>query len=137
MSSLTDYAEQQILGAMFRGGSVTWPANWYVRLYTTAPLDDGTGGTEVSAPSYAPVEVANSATNFSDPGITGGVSNLITIEFPAIEEAWGEVKGVALADADTGGNLWLVGAISPAKNVTLGQSPLQFAVGDLAFTLDN
>lgn len=137
MASLTDYAEQQILGAMFRGGSLSFPGNWYVALFTTSPLDDGSGGVEVTGTGYARVEIANASANWTDPGIYGTVSNVIAIEFPAIEAAWGEVVAAGLYDASTAGNLWAVGAVSPAKVVTLGQSPLQFAVGDLQFQLDN
>lgn len=104
--------------------------SWDVALFTTAPLTDGTGGVEVTGTGYARVSFAGS--NFTAPDATRVISNSIAIEFPAIEAAWGEVKAAGLYD---GSDLWLVGGVSPSKVVTLGQSPLQFAVGDLQFQL--
>lgn len=104
--------------------------SWDVALFTTAPLADGTGGVEITGTGYARVAFAGS--DFTAPDATRVIANSIAIEFPAIEAAWGELKAAGLYD---GTDLWLVGAITPGKVVTLGQSPLQFAAGDLTFTL--
>lgn len=135
MASLTDDTAANIINALLRGNSFSPPTSYWVALFTTSPGDDGTGGVEVSGTGYARVELANDSASFSDPGTTRTTTNEGAIEFPPIEAAWGEVVAVGLYDADTAGTLWMKGAISPSKNVTLGQNPLQFAPGDLQFSL--
>lgn len=101
-----------------------------VALFTTAPLADGTGGVECSAPSYGRVAFAGS--DFTAPDATRTIANSIAIEFPAIEETWGDIRAVGCYE---GTDLVLIGAMSPSKFVALGQSPLTLAPGDMTFSL--
>ena len=135
MASLTDDTAAAVINALFRGGTLSPPATYYAALFTTSPGDDGTGGVEVTGTGYSRVEIANASGSFTDPGSTRTTTNAIAIEFPAIEGAWGNVVAIAIMDASTGGNVVMKGAVSPSKVVTLGQNPVQFAVGDLQFSL--
>lgn len=99
-------------------------------LYTTAPLADGTGGVEVSQPSYARVAFAGS--DFTAADATRTISNSTVLEWPLHTEAWGQIKAVGFIEGTT---LQLVGGISPARNVVLGQSAFQLDVGDVQVTL--
>jgi hypothetical protein len=99
-------------------------------LYTTAPLADGTGGVEVSQPSYA--RVAFSGADFTAADATRTISNSTVMEWPLHTEAWGQIKAVGFIEGST---IKLVGGISPARNVVLGQSAFQLDVGDVQVTL--
>ena len=46
--SFSDYLENKILAHTFSGTTFTPASTLYLALYTVAPSDDGTGGTEVS-----------------------------------------------------------------------------------------
>lgn len=62
MSGLSDYTAKNLLNWV--SGGVAEPAlpSVYLALFTTAPADAGTGGTEVTGGSYARVQVAGAAT---------------------------------------------------------------------------
>ena len=60
--ALTDYAENKLVDAVFRGQALGAPATFYVALFTTA-CSDSAPGTEVSGGSYARVTVTSSLAN--------------------------------------------------------------------------
>lgn len=146
MSALSDYLENKLADFLFRGQAYSAPASLYVALFTESPTDAG-GGTECTGGSYARVSMACSLANWSgtqgagttvaSSGTGGTISNNIAITFPAPLEAWGTVVSVGLYDSPTSGNLLLWGAVSPSKTVNNGDSPPQFAPGDLQFQIDN
>jgi hypothetical protein len=93
------------------------PATVYIALWTTAPANDGTGGTEVttSGTAYARQAITTS-TGFSAVSGTNPetMTNANTITWAAATANYGTVVGASIMDASTGGNLlW---------NVTLGAS---------------
>lgn len=108
-ASFSDYTIKKILDHIFGATSYTPPTNLYAALFTVAPLNDGTGGTEVSGGSYARVTVANNTTNF--PNATGAWPNQIVkkngtlIQFPTATANWGTVVAMGFYDASSGGNL--------------------------------
>lgn len=146
MSALSDFLENALVDHIFRGQSFAAPANLYVALLTASPTDAG-GGTECTGGSYARVTVACSLANWSgtqgagttvaSSGTGGTISNNIAITFPTPTAAWGTVVAVGIYDAASAGNLLAWGAVSPSKTVNNGDSPPQFAPGDLQFQLDN
>ena len=46
--SFSDYLENKILAHVFSATTFTPAGTMYLALYTVAPADDGTGGTEVT-----------------------------------------------------------------------------------------
>jgi hypothetical protein len=123
MSSFSDALAIELL-EVIRGKT------YDVALYTTAPLADGTGGVEVSQPSYTRIAFAGSDFTAADAART--ISNSTVLEWPLHTEAWGQVKAVGFIEGTT---IQLIGGISPARNVVVGQSPFQLDVGDIQVTL--
>ena len=62
--SFTDYAENKLVDALFRGQTLGTPTTWYVGLDTVSCTETG-GGTEVTGGSYARVAVTASLANFA------------------------------------------------------------------------
>jgi hypothetical protein len=145
VTALTNYQENKLVDHLFRGQTYAAPSNLYVALYTESPTDAG-GGTECTGGDYARVTVACSLANWSgtqgagttaaSSGTGGTISNNIAVTFPTPSASWGTVVAVGLLDASTSGNLLYWGAVSPSKTVSNGDSPPQFAPGDLQFQID-
>jgi hypothetical protein len=141
--ALTDYAENKIVDAVFRGQSLGAPATFYVALYTAACNDAG-GGTEVTGGSYARVAVTSSLANWAgtqsagsttaSSGTGGQTSNNAAITFPAPTGNWGTITHFALLDASTAGNMWVCQSLTASKNVSSGDAAPSFAVGALTVT---
>lgn len=144
--ALTDYAENKIVDALLRGQAIGAPAIGYVALFTTCPTDS-TGGTEVSGGSYARVAVSASLSNWAgtqsagstvaSSGTGGTSSNNGTITFPAPTANWGVVQCWGLADASSGGNLWIYSALTTSKTINNGDAAPSFAAGAVTFQIDN
>src|SRR5690242_11433971 len=146
MAALTDYAENKIIDALFRGQSLGAPATWYIGLFTANPTDTG-GGTEVTGGSYARVSVTASLANWAgtqaagsttaSSGTGGTTSNNVVITFPAPTANWGVVTGFGLFDASSAGNLWEYAALTVNKTINNGDAAPSFAIGALTFQIDN
>lgn len=146
MGAKSDYLENKLIDAIFRGQTYTPPATLYVALLTAAPSDAG-GGTEVSGGSYARVGVTASLANFSgtqsagsttaSSGTGGTTSNNGAITFPAPTANWGSVTHWGIYDASSGGNLLYYAALTTAKTVNNGDAAPSFAAGALTVQEDN
>lgn len=144
MANLTDFAENKLIDAIFRGQASGLPATWHVGLFTAAPNDAG-GGTEVSGGSYARAAVTASLANFAgtqsagsttaSSGTGGVTSNNNAVTFPVPSANWGSITHFALFDASSGGNMWIHGALTVAKTVNNGDPAPSFAAAALTFTL--
>jgi hypothetical protein len=125
MAGLTDFAENAVANALYRG--VTFPvlSTIYWALFTTLPDGElGTGGTEVTATGYARAATTCNTTNFKDPSTAtqGQVQNLTKIVWPVQNAAIPTpVLGFGWYDASSGGNLWLVIDSADVSVDALGQ----------------
>lgn len=145
MAALSNYLENKILDAIFRGQTMPSIPTLYFACHTAAPTDTG-GGTECTGGSYARVAVTASLVNFSgtqamgsttaSTGTSGTTFNNIDIQFPSPTANWGTVIGMGVYDASTSGNLLMYGPISPAKVVNSGDLPPKWSIGQWAFQLD-
>ena len=141
--SLTDYAENKLIDAVFRGQSLGAPATWYVGLLTSA-CSDSSAGTEVSGGSYARVAVTAGLTQWAgtqsagstsaSSGTGGQTSNNAAITFPAPTANWGSVTHFALYDAASGGNQWVCQSLTTGKTVNNGDAAPSFSAGALTVT---
>jgi hypothetical protein len=146
MAAMSDYLENKIIDAMFRGQAFTMPATIHVALHTAAPTES-TGGTEVTGGSYARVAVASSLANWAgtqaagsttaSSGNTGTTSNNGAVTFPAPTANWGTITHFALMDASTAGNVLFYGSLNTSKTVNSGDAAPQFAAGALSLQIDN
>lgn len=145
MSDLTNHAENKIIDAMFRGQALGAPGNWHFALLTAAADPEVGTLTEISGGSYARVSVAASLANFAgtqsagsttaSTGTGGKTSNNAVIAFPAPTANWGIATHMALYDASTGGNAWIVRALATPKTINNGDPAPSFAAADFDFTL--
>lgn len=146
MAAFTDFAENKIVDAVFRGQPLGAPATLYVGLFTAAPSDAG-GGVEAVGGSYARVAVVSNLANWAgtqaaastvaSSGTSGTTSNNAKITFPAPTAAWGVVTHFGLFDAATGGNLWVYAALPLPKTINAGDAAPSFEIGALTFQVDN
>jgi hypothetical protein len=134
MGGKSDYLENAILDHILGGGDYTRPATVYIALFTTAPVDAGTGGTEVSGNNYSRASVTNNNTNWPAAS-SGSKSNGTTITFPTASGSWGTIVAFGIYDASTSGNLLYYGSLSTAQVIANGNT-LSFSAGNLTITED-
>ena len=116
MAAMSDWLENAVLDLVLRGTPYLGASTIYAALFITPTTDSG-GGTEVSGPSYARVQVAT----FNVPvgGITSNASNA---QFPTASENWGLVTHFALYDSVTAGNLLYHGPLTASKTINAGDT---------------
>jgi len=123
MSEISDYLEDALLNHVLRNVALTSPTTVYLALFTSDPMDDGSG-TEVSGSGYARQPIA-----FGAP--SGGiVANTAAESFTASGGNFGTVSHAALFDAVTGGNLLFHTPLDASEVVNDGGT-LTFAIGDV------
>jgi hypothetical protein len=129
MPAMTDILEDRVINHFFRGTSQTSPATVYLGLFTAAPAEAGTGGTEVSGGAYA-----RQAITFGAPS-AGATDNTGTITFPTATANWGTVIGVGIFDASTAGNLFIYQALSQSQTINTGGT-FSIATGNADLSFD-
>lgn len=147
MTAKSDYLENKLIDWLFRGQTYTPPATLYFALLTTSTDDDGSPLVEVSGGSYVRVGVAASLTNFAgtqstgsttaSTGNTGSTSNNSAITYPAPTADWGNITGLAIYDAPTGGNMLFYTVLTTPKTVNNGDAAPTFAAGAFTYQEDN
>ncbi|SFM12767.1 phage tail fiber protein [Nitrosomonas communis] len=134
MSSATNVLEESIGNHLLRTATWPKPAGIYIALFTTLPLEDGTGGVEVSGGNYARVQNGPSDTAWNAPtGGNGEFSNAAAIVYGAPNANWGNVVGAGIYDASTGGTLLAVANLDTARNIVAGDPAPNFPAGALKF----
>ena len=123
MSEMSDFLENALLDHALGTSALSAPANVFLALFTSDPLDDGSG-TEVSGNGYARQTMAMGAAS-------GGIaSNTAAESFTASGGNFGTVTHAAIFDAVTAGNL-LFHTILDAPEVVNDGGTLTFAIGDV------
>lgn len=135
VGSLALYAENKVLEHAVGKTSWTMPSGPYLALLTTAATDEDGGGV------VEPTGVGNYA-RITCPGTNWGaaaageIANSAAIEFAECADTnWGNIKGFALYNAITGGEMIFHGEITTPKDINIGDTA-KFAIGDLEVTLD-
>lgn len=137
MAGMIDSFEAAVLDHVTDGGGgTTNPTNWYVALYTAAPNEDGTGGTECSATEYQRQSMANTDWAAAASGQPSTVSNANTVTFPSATSSWGTITHFGLCSAGTKGvsDVQIWGALDVSKAVTSGDT-VSFAASSLTIQL--
>lgn len=92
----SNFTKSGIANNQFGGAAFATPATWVIKFFTNTLNAAGTGGIEIGADGYEPIEIPNNTTNF--PSTTTGVkSNALLIESAEITEE-AEVRGIGLFD---------------------------------------
>lgn len=136
----TDAREVLIANSQFGGGATTWaPGTWYLGLSTTTPADDGTGFTEPSGGGYARVAVLNDSTRWELASTSGGVTskaNKTAFTFPNPTGNWGQITHYGFFTASSGGTPEYTNPLDTSINPKTGNTPVEFAAGQLVMTFD-
>jgi hypothetical protein len=135
MASLSDLGEALVADLLFGTIATDWtrPAamnTLKIKLWTTLPAEDGTGGTEVSGGSYAAQSITNSDANFSRTGSV--VSNVGAITFTTATAGWGTVVGITIEDNSD--NIIAIKSLTANKLIETGDT-FQIAAGALTVTV--
>ena len=116
---------------LLTGAGLTRPASIYVALYTVAPTATG-GGTECTGSGYARIEHATwVAATAAEPAVA---VNSGAITFTVAGGAWGDIVGIGLHSAITGGTFLAYGTIT-AKTIATGDTA-SFASGALSVSIN-
>jgi len=121
--SLSDNAENKILSHSV--GKSTWDpvGNVYIALYRVAP-NEATDGTEVPTTENGIVtgysRFPTSPSSWTDPA-AGSIKNEVKFEFGPASVAWGEIQGVAVINASSGGTPIWYGTFSSPRTVVAGE----------------
>ena len=137
MAALTNYTENKLLDQLFRTGSFTKPTALYIGLATAVADAEAGTITEVTGGSYARVARNPLDANWDAAVANNGTTaNTASIQFPAATADWGTITHFFIADAITGGNIWMINALTSARTITNGTTP-SFGAGALTFQIDN
>ena len=140
MGALSNYLESGILNHIFRGTRLT---NWdilYVGLvssYSASALEGGVTA-EITNASYKRQPAPVKDTVWSVPYASGNataIHNASGITFPVSDGDTGNVAGVIICTAESGGDLLFHGPLTNTRNVT-DQSQFTFPSGSLKVTFD-
>lgn len=148
-ASMTDYLENKLVDALFRGVSYTMPTALAIALHTAA-CSDSSAGTEVANsgsysrqalnPSTTNWAATNSAGSTANPsaGTSGTTSNNSTITFSTATGNWGTVTHFSVWDSATygGGNMLFCAALTSSQTINTGATP-SFSAGSLTVQIDN
>ena len=106
----------------------------YVGLFSVAPGDDASPGTELAGNGYARQSIAFAAP-VSDTGNVRKISNTNTIQFGPAANDWLSAVAFGVFDAQTNGNLLYWNTLPAAKTIQQGAFG-QFAPGSLVVEED-
>ena len=146
MAAMSNYLENKLIDALFRGVAYSPPTTLYFALFTSSPTDAGTG-TEVSGSGYVRMGVTANTVNFANTqdsgtanssGTSGATKNNVAIAWStAPAAAWGVVTHMAIYDAQTGGNLLWWGPLTNPKTINAGDPAPSFPINAFVLTLDS
>jgi len=129
--TINDETIEAILNEVLGGTAFAAPATTYIGLVTDAPLDDGSGYTEVSGGSYARVTKTNNTTNW--PACVANSrekTNGTVITFPTPTAPWGSVVGVIITFDAVAGNAKFYGEFTSPETINTG-NVFAFGIGQL------
>ena len=131
MSALSDaHAHEQMKWATGQTNSLGTAPTPYMRLWTTLPAADGTGGVEVVGGAYA---AKSSAGSWAAPS-GRSVSTNADLVWATPTADWGTVVGATLETAASGGDMLYIFTFSAGVTVTSGGDPFRIPSGNLTIT---
>lgn len=144
-SSMSDYLENKLVDALFRGQTYTMPTTIWFGLATTTG-SDAACGTEVAGANYSRASVASSLANWAgtqsagstaaSTGTSGTTSNNNIVAWPTPSATWGTVVEICAFDAVTSGNLLFRNALTIGKTIN-NSDVVDLPAGALTFQFDN
>lgn len=151
-ADMTNYLENKLVDALFRGVAFTMPTVIAIALHTAA-CSDSSAGTEVTtagSTGYLRVTRNPATTNWSatdtssstaatSGGTTGTTYNIAALQFPTATANWGTVSHFSVWDNATvgAGNMLFCKALSGGSQAVNSGSTPSFAAGALSVQIDN
>jgi hypothetical protein len=132
MGSFSDYAENKVIGLVFKQNTYASPTNLYIALSKSTLTDASTGTTlagELSGGAYA-----RKKCNTWDAAASGATENSQVVTFAQAAADWGTISYFAICDKTTLGHIIGWGALTASKNIASGDT-FKFATGDIDVTL--
>jgi len=123
--SLSDALEIKLLDHVLKTTPFSVPANIYIALSTTDPLDTGAGIAEPSGGGYARVVM-----NVWNAAVARATANTNQITFAQAAADWGTIAYWAIFDAITAGNFLAHGDFTVSKTCPIGTN-LYIVAGDI------
>jgi hypothetical protein len=128
MPGKSQYFTDAVLNVL-RATNITAPAGVYVGLFSTAPANDNSPGTELSGNGYERQQVTFGAPA-ADTGNVRKVSNTTVLTFGPATADWLQAVAFGIWDALTNGNLLYWDSLTTPKTVQNGDKA-EYAVGAL------
>jgi hypothetical protein len=134
MSAASNEFEKKILNCALRQVNITAPTTPFLALFTVAPNNDGTGGTEVAGGSYAAIDLLGKfgAAAAGDPA---SIASTVLIQSPVATANWGTVVAYGVYNHVTNraaSDCWLRGNLNTPQTINSG-GRFELAVGDAVF----
>lgn len=128
--SFSNYLEQKLAEHSLGIASYSMPSNIYAALFSSPLSDTSDFSNELSGGGYARVNITGQL------AYTGGViQNTVVLQFPAATSDWGTVAGIAIVNADAGGDILYWGNFDPTRTVSTGDV-FAFLAGTFKIILD-
>lgn len=132
MSDLINSTESAVINHLLGKSQWSFDSSIYAALFTAAPADDGSGGTEVSAGGYARQQITGDMSSSSS---GSNSSNQSIIRFGPATEDWGTIVGVGIYTDSSGGTLRAYSGLD--ANVTINDgNAFEFDVGNLVVSAE-
>ena len=135
MGSFSDYLENELMDHIFGCNTTNYvpPADLYLALSTTHPLDTAAGMAEptIGVGGYARAQCDETDFGASAAGI---VASTVDIPFPLATLPWGTITHFAIFDDPAAGNMMMHGSLVVPKAISAGDTP-KFAIGDIVISL--
>lgn len=133
MAGKSQYYSDGVLNTL-RGINLTAPATVYAVLFSVAPANDNSPGTELTGSGYGR-QAATFGAPATDVGNVRKILNTNTITFGPATADWPQAVAFGVADAASAGNLLYWDVLATAKTVLNGDIG-QFPIGSLAVKED-
>jgi hypothetical protein len=144
VAGFSDWGEDAVLNAVFRGIALTGVGTLYISLHNGDPTDANVTSTElpIGTNGYSRVAWASNTTNWSPPQTAGSarqVANAANVIFGLPTGDWNlgnPVTHVGIYTAATAGNLVASGVLGTPRTVLVTDNAPTFGPGALVFSLD-
>ncbi len=127
----TTTVKNQVMNAIFRGATTSFPATFTIALSTTAP--NASGG-NISEPASSTGYKRVTGVTFSTAS-SGKISNTALIEFPTFTSAAGKLTHYVLYHPSTGAMFW-TGKLKASRTIE-PDTVVSFPVGNLVIELQD
>lgn len=131
MGSFTPYGRKLMVDSLFVTGATI--GNVWIALCAVVPgsVDDSSRLVEPKTGAYARAAYTGGWTS----GTAGEVVSVGAVTFPVPSSNWGTLRGWAICNALTGGNVIAVGSLVIPKSVTLGMTAPVIPAGAMKASL--